>query len=61
MKCAEAWVRVTAVTCLRGRGSGKKMVSGETCTNDMKKWEYERGERKKEIYNGKKVKENEDR
>jgi hypothetical protein len=32
------------------------MVSGEAYTNDMKQWEYERGERKKEISNGKKVK-----
>jgi hypothetical protein len=27
----------------------KDMVSGEAYTNDMKKWEYERGERKKDI------------
>jgi hypothetical protein len=32
------------------------MVSGEAYTNDMKQWGYERGERKNEISNGKKVK-----
>jgi hypothetical protein len=43
-----------------GCGSRKDMVSGEAYTNDMKKVGYERGERKKDISNGKKLKEDED-
>lgn len=46
------------LTCLIGRGSGKEMVSGEA--NDMKKWEYAIRERKKEIFNRKRVKEDEE-
>jgi hypothetical protein len=35
-KCAEAWARVTALACPRGRGSREEMVSGEEYTYDMK-------------------------